>query len=216
MECLLCDIRCFTQEVLKNHYQSYHFVDTEDQYFKDLFLPDTIEKTCKSCNLTFKNCRTKKIHMFLFHYSGKNQTGGSRQTSRLPLNVLKRRTITYYSINFEQHKNFYDFFSSDILDSFIQSVYEKFTPDKECKFQGFAEIVNQQMGEIILTDRQVWLTNVFNSRHFNEFVRGQIRDEIAKRLIVNDQTGSSWHFRRFERLTVIVVRLEDSVKLLLS
>ena len=216
MECLLCDIRCFTQEVLKNHYQSYHFVDTEDQYFKDLFLPDTIEKTCKSCNLTFKNCRTKKIHMFLFHYSGKNQTGRSRRSSRLPLNVLKRGTITYYSINFEQHKNFYDFFSSDILDSFIQSVYEKFTPDKECKFQGFAEIVNQQMGEIILTDRQVWLTNVFNSRHFNEFVRGQIRDEIAKRLIVNDQAGSSWHFRRFERLTVIIIRLEDSVKLLLS
>ena len=49
-------------------------------------------------------------------------------------NVLKRGTITYYSINFEQHKNFYDFFSSDILDSVIQSVYEKFTPDKECKF----------------------------------------------------------------------------------
>ena len=72
------------------------------------------------------------------------------------------------------------------------------------------------MGEIILTDRQVWLTNVFNSRHFNEFVRGQIRDEIAKRLIVNDQTGSSWHFRRFERLKVIVVRLEDPVKLLLT
>ena len=66
MECLLCDIRCFTQEVLKNHYQSYHFVDTEDQYFKDLFLPDTIEKTCKSCNLTFKNCRTKKITCFYF------------------------------------------------------------------------------------------------------------------------------------------------------
>ena len=154
--------------------------------------------------------------MFLFHYSGKNQTGGSRLSSRLPLSVLKRGIITYYSINFEQHKNFYDFFSSDILDSFIQSVYEKFTPDKECKFQGFAEIVNQQMGEIILTDRQVWLTNVFNSRHFNEFVRGQIRDEIAKRLIVNDQTGSSWHFRRFERLTVTVVRLVDSVKLLLS
>ena len=71
------------------------------------------------------------------------------------------------------------------------------------------------MGEIILTDRRVWLTNVFDSRHFNVFVRGQVRDEIAKRLIVSDQTGSSWRFRRFEILTV-VVRLEDSVKLLLS
>ena len=41
--------------------------------------------------MTFKNCRTKKVHMFLFHYGGKNQIGGKRpDRSALPLNVLKR------------------------------------------------------------------------------------------------------------------------------
>ena len=62
----------------------------------------------------------------------------------------------------------------------------------------------------------MWLTNAFNSKHFNDFVRGEIRDEITKRIIVNGQTGSSWHFKRFERLSVIVVLPTDSKKLFSS
>ena len=52
--------------------------------------------------------------MFLFHYGKHQQLGGNRdpRNSTLPINVLKRGPITYYSINFNQHKNFYDFFSS--------------------------------------------------------------------------------------------------------
>ena len=46
--------------------------------------------------------------MFLFHYG---QVEGRRQSiTAVTLNVLKRKTITYYSINFDQHKSFYDFF----------------------------------------------------------------------------------------------------------
>ena len=101
-------------------------------------------------------------------------------------------------INISQHKNFYYFFSSGIVDAFLESVYEIYRPLKENKIQEYAEIVNQQRGEIILEDKRVWLTNSFNSKHFNDFVRGEIRDEITKRIIVNGQTGSSWHFKRFE------------------
>ena len=101
-------------------------------------------------------------------------------------------------INISQHKNFYDFYSSGIVDAFLESVYEIYRLLKENKIQEYAEIVNQQRGEIILEDKRVWLTNSFNSKHFNDFVRGEIRDEITKRIIVNGQTGSSWHFKRFE------------------
>ena len=156
--------------------------------------------------------------MFLFHY-GQRQLGGSRRRglSTLPLNVLKRGPITYYSINFIQHKNFYDFFNSSTVDVFLDSVYETFrSGNKESKFQGYAEIVNQQRGEVILEDKCGWLTNSYNSKHFNDFVRGEIRDEITKRIIANGQTGSSWYFKRFQRLTVIVISLADSVKLLSS
>ena len=42
--------------------------------------------------------------MFLYHY-GQQIVGSSRpKASDLPLNILKRGTITYYSVNFEQHR----------------------------------------------------------------------------------------------------------------
>ena len=132
------------------------------------------------------------------------------------MNVLKRCPITYYSISFNQHKKFYDFFSTGVVDVFLDSVYETYRPIKENKIQGYAEIVNQQRGETILEDKRVWLTNSFNSEHCNDFVKGELRDEITKRIIVNGQTGSSWHFKRFERLTVITVPISDSKKLISS
>ena len=153
--------------------------------------------------------------MFLFHYGTKQQIGGAR-ISDLPLNIVKRGPITYYSINFNQHKIFYDFFSSDLVETFLNSVYQVFQPKKECKFQVYAEIVNQQRGEIILEDEKVWLTNLHHSKDFNDFARGEIKDEITKRVIVNGQSGSSWLFKRFDRLNVIVVSVSDAKKLILS
>ena len=154
--------------------------------------------------------------MFLFH-NGKQQIGGrGPRTTALPLNVLKRGPITYYSISFNQHKNFYDFFSSGVVDAFLDSVYEIYRPIKENKIQGYTEIVNQQRGETILEDKRVWLTNSFNSKHFNDFVRGELQDEITERIILNGQSGSSWHFKRFERLTVIAVPISDPKKLISS
>ena len=218
MKCLLCSLHFIKEQVLKKHYVVYHFINDEDIYFKDLFLPDILDKTCRICNVIFKSPRSKKKHMFLFHYGKDKQIGGNRsqRTSTLPINVLNGGPITHYSINFSQHKNFYDFFSSGIVDAFLGSVYEIYRPLKENKIQGYAEIVNQQYSEIILEDKRVWLTNAFNSKHFNDFVRGEILDEITKRIIVNGQTGSSWHFKRFERLSVIVGPLTDSKKLFSS
>ena len=111
--------------------------------------------------------------MFLFHYGEHQQIVGirGRRTSALPINVLKRGPITYYSINFNQHKRFYDFITSGIVDAFLESIYEIYRPTKENKFQGYAEIINQQREAVILEDKRVWLTNSFNSKHFNDFVR---------------------------------------------
>ena len=68
----------------------------------------------------------KKKHMFLFHYGKHKQIGGNcaQRTSTLLINVLNRGPITHFSINFSQHKNFYDFFSSGIVDAFLESVCE--------------------------------------------------------------------------------------------
>lgn len=45
------------------------------------------------------------------------------------------------------------------------------------------------------------------------FVRGELKDEITKRVIANRQTGSSWHFKRFDILNVIVFPVSEAKKL---
>ena len=78
---------------------------------------------------------------------------------------------------------------------------------------GNFEIINQQR-DTECTEKRVWLTNVFLFNHFNQFVRGEIKDEIIKRLIINGQTGSSWYFKRFNRLSIIVVPLVNELEII--
>ena len=164
--------------------------------------------------MNFDNARMKKKHMFLFHYGTKQQIGGrGPRACDLPLNIIKRGPIIYYSINLDQHKNFYDFSTGDFVETLLNSVYQVFRSNKESRFQGYAEIINQQRGEIFLKDKRVWLTNVYRSKYFNDFVRSEIKDEITKRVVVNGESGSSWHFKRFDRLNIIV-SVTESIKLI--
>ena len=114
--------------------------------------------------IEFEICRLKKIHNFLFHY---NQVGYSRN-QLLPINVVKRGPITYYSISFNQHREFYNFYEEQIVDDFLNSVYERFGPGKNFMFQGYFELINYQQTEIVnLENTRVWLTNVFQGSHYN-------------------------------------------------
>ena len=86
--------------------------------------------------------RMKKNRMFLYHYN--NQAGGVRnRLNDLPLNVLRREQIVYYSVNFDQDRNYYDFFSTDMIDIFLDTVYDVFKPERNLlyKFQGNFEII---------------------------------------------------------------------------
>ena len=187
-ECLLCDLKGTTVKIMKKPYVDYHEVNEKDPHFIDLFEPDTVKRTCGICRAKFDNCRLKKKHMLLYRYG--QQVGGSKAKD-LPLNILKRGPITYHTINFDQHKKYCDFFSTDMIDVFLDSVYNAFKPKHVCKFQGYVEIINQQKGETALEDTRTWLTKVFHFKYFNEFVWGEIKDEIMKKVVFNEQTVSS-------------------------
>ena len=74
-------------------------------------------------------------------------------------------------------------------------------PGKDFKIQGYIEIINCQQTEIVnLENTSVWLTNAFKGHHFNPYIRGEIKKDILKRVIVNGATGSSWIFKRFSKL----------------
>lgn len=89
-------------------------------------------------------------------------------------------------------------------------MYSRFVSDGEYKIQGYAEIINQQHGDFIVAETtRVWLTNTYTARHFNAYVRGSIKSEIVKRVIVNGLTGSSWFFKRFQRLIIMGIPVQD-------
>ena len=102
-----------------------------------------------------KHAESKKITCS-FIIILKKQSGGRLQRARdLPLNILKRGTITFYSVNFDQYKDFYDFHSSDII-VFLDNVHLVFNSQNDMyTFQGYFEIINQQRGpEFVLEDKR--------------------------------------------------------------
>ena len=73
------------------------------------------------------------------------------------------------------------------------------------KFQRYFELKNYQQTKITeIENTRVWLTNVYVSKLFNRFVRGQTKEDILKRVTINGSTGSSWLFKRFNKLQIIV------------
>ena len=102
------------------------------------------------------------------------------------------------------------FFQESVVDDFLQAVHTRFTPSDEYKIQGYAEIINQQQGESIVSENtRVWLTNVYTDQYFNPYVRGAIKNDILKTVITNGETGSSWVFKRFKRLQIITTSTKD-------
>ena len=218
MECLFCGFQFNNVNLGKHHYVCFHKVDENNLYFLDLFEPDTIECVCRICNIKLDTCRKKKNYMFLYHYSTKQSGGRLPRAHDLPLNILKRGTITIYSVKFYQYKDFYHFHSSDMIDVFLDNFHLTFNSQNHMyKFPGCFEIINHQRGpEIVLEDKRFWLTNVYRFKYFNNFVSGEIKDEIIKRVIVNGQSRSSWFSKRFNRLNIIVVPLLNELKLVTS
>ena len=103
-----------------------------------------------------------------------------------------------------------------MIDVFLDSVRKAFQPQNNLTYnlQGYFEIINQQRGsEFNLTDKRPWLTNVYRFKYFNAFMRVEIKDEMMNRIIVNGQSGSSWFFKRFNRLSIIVTPLFNELKL---
>ena len=116
MKYLLCNLNFLSDETLKNHCIWKHLVNEDDCCFKDLFTLVTNTKSCDICGIHFKSARTRKNCMFLLHY---NQMGGNRRNQQLPINILKRGSIKYFSINYNQHRNFYNFFQEQIADDSV-------------------------------------------------------------------------------------------------
>ena len=100
MKCLLCCLHFVLENILERRYINYHCIRENDLHFRSLFEPDNLDKNCAMCRKTFDSAGNKKKHVFLFHYLQTGGRGKNPRVSDLPLNILRRPPLTYYSINF--------------------------------------------------------------------------------------------------------------------
>ena len=56
-----------------------------------------------------------------------------------------------------------------------------------------------------LADTRYWSTETYDGEYFNDFILFDLKQDILKRVIVNDMSGSAWYFKRFLYLAVKVL-----------
>ena len=68
------------------------------------------------------------------------------------------------------------------MDDFALFFEKKLYRSNKVKIQAPMELMNYQPTEIIeLKIRRNWMTDVYTCKFFNEFVRGQIKNDLMKR-----------------------------------
>ena len=212
MDCLFCYHKLYESNY-RSHYEGVHNVDLTNPHFRKLFEPVSNaanDKKCEYCDSQFSTHQEKKNHVFVSHYHCLPlQVGGSRTASLL--NILRRCQIIDFSINFEQHQNQYNFFTSDIVPVFLDVIYRNFVPktNVKYKFQGFIELLNWKgiQNETYPTPSS-WFTKVYRFKTFNRLVRQELKEDMQNKVINNGHSGSSWRFHRFQSLKVLVTPLK--------
>ena len=124
--------------------------------------------------------------------------------------ILIFNGLTIYSVEFQKHKNFYNFFNSEeVVDDFLKNVKYKFKPGGKkwikCSFtiENIQQSPYQDLRPII--NIRYWTTPLYEATYFNDFIFFDLRQSILSRVIVNGMIGSSWHFKHFVSLSLKVL-----------
>ena len=102
-----------------------------------------------------------------------------------------------YSIEFQKHSNFYNFYNSNkCVDDFLKNVQYRFKSNHKTWFKCSFYIENKHNSVMNIT---------YDGKYFNDFILFGLKQGNLKRVIVNNMSGSAWYFKRFLYLTVKVL-----------
>ena len=169
---------------------------------------------CIRCQKFIPTRKYMSEHNFLDHYID----GEKKPTEFKTIDITKNNDITIYNINFEKYSNEYNFYNSqELVDEFLFNVKTRFKPKNKIFFKADFSIENIQNAPFIspnIADIKItryWSTDVYKGVYFNDFIISEIRSDILKRVIINNLTGSSWHFNRFKHLNIKVIEQENKL-----
>ena len=215
MKCFLCNYISNNVDDIRKHYIVYHKINENNVFFQQLLINQNgvLNTDC----IKFHEFLMAKLfmakHNFLKHIDGERKPAEFK-----PIDIIKNQEVTIYQISFKKHSNEYDFFNSDeVVNDFLFNVKRLFKPSNKVLFKGGFSIENVQNAPIILPyiadikSQRYWSTDVYKGIYFNDFIVSGIRNDILKRVINKNLTGSSWHFYRFKYLNIKVVEEERKI-----
>ena len=117
-------------------------------------------RKCDKCKKSFNSCKEKENNVFLYYC----QIEGANTVK--PVKIYKQRPITYYSINFPQHSDFYKLFDNEkTVDNFIEAVRNEFVVTDNDEVEGSVCLVKYQPAEsdviIKLEGKRILLAGVY-------------------------------------------------------
>ena len=105
---MLCTHNFQDKNSLKNHYIARHKINPTNWFFKALF-EDNVDRffvrKCYCCKQFLTSRGKEKTHNFLKHY----QKGGQIPLEYKPIDIKTDNKVKKFSIEFDKHKNSYDF-----------------------------------------------------------------------------------------------------------
>ena len=107
-KCLLCILAFKDKNSLQKHYIDKHKVNFSNWFFKPLFKKDKGEfyvRKCYRCEQFLTSRNEEKTLNFLKH----RQKAGQLPLEYKPIEIKTKETYKTFSIEFDKHKNSYDF-----------------------------------------------------------------------------------------------------------
>ena len=124
--------------------------------------------------------------------------------------------LVIYQIEYKKYKNLYSFYNSEkCVDEFLQNIKYRFHATTKKRFKCSFIIENRQNSirndlQPLLNTRY-WTTETYDSIYFSDFIFYSLKNDILKRVLVNQLSGSSWYFKRF--LNLMVKILDADIKI---
>ena len=170
MKCLLCTRQFEEKNLSVKHYITDHKINTANWFFKVLFKEKKghfFSRKCYRCEAFLTSESEEKRHNFLFHL----QKGGKISLEYRPIIVKIDGTIKKFVIEYNKHKNSYDFeHLVKLVEDFFAVVDIKFVTD------GKKESIIKSSFETI------WSSRTYFGRFFNEYIRVSLTNDIKKEL----------------------------------
>ena len=173
MKCLLCSSQFKDQNALLDHYLSYHNIDENNWFFQKLFQTKNkvLLKNCVRCSEFLTTEKPKATHEFLEHY----KEGNNILFEEKPFDVSKFPIFLIYSIEFQKHNDFYNFYNPDkCVNDFFKNVQYRFKSNHKNCFKCSFCIENKQNSVMNnlepLVDTRYWSTETYDDKYFNDFI----------------------------------------------